>query len=155
VRGPRSLLVCASAYAAAGDGAQVDDLEREARELQVEGFGWIMDAPLIRMALHRGDLAEVRRLIDASDFPITRRQTWYFTAAVAAHFDALVALGDLERAERDAREFLDTGTVLTAFATRALGSLRGDRALLAEAAESFERYGFDDQAADTGAAPER
>jgi hypothetical protein len=153
VRGPRSLLVCASAYAAAGEDAEVDRLEREARELQVEGFGWIVDAPLIRTALHRGDLAEARRLIDASDFPITRRQTWYFTAAVAAHFDALVALGDRERAERDAAEFLDTNTVLTAFALRALGRLRGDPATLAEAAVSFERYGFDDQAAGTHAAP--
>jgi hypothetical protein len=149
VRGPRSLLVCASASAGAGEAAEADRLEQEARELQVEGFGWIMDAPLLRMALHRDDLTEVRRLIEASDFPITRRQTWYFTAAVAAHFDALLALGEGERAERDAREFLDTDTVLTAFATRALGSLRGDDALLAAAAEGFERYGFDDQAAET------
>jgi tetratricopeptide (TPR) repeat protein len=151
VRGPRSLLVCAAASAAADDEERVELLEREARELHVAGFGWIVDAPLIRLALHRHDLAEARRLIAESDFPITRRQTWYFTAAVAAHFDALIALGDRERVDRDAAEFLGTNTVLTAFATRALGSVRDDQVLLAEAATSFERYGFEDQAAKTRA----
>ncbi len=153
VRGPRSLLVCAAACAGLGDGVEADLLEREAHELQVEGFGWIMDAPRIRLALHRRDLADVRRLLEESDFPITRRQIWYFTAAVAAHFDALAALGEAERAERDASEFLDTDTVLTAFAMRALGILGRDSSLVDAAAARFERFGFDVQAADTRIPP--
>jgi hypothetical protein len=141
--------VCAAARAAAGNDDEVDGLEREALDLQVEGFGWIVDAPLIRLALHRRDLVEARRLISESDFPITRRQSWYFTAAVAAHFDALSALGDLERVERDATEFLESDSVLSAFAMRALGIVRGDLALLEGAAIAFERFGFVAQAADT------
>ncbi|HEY6396029.1 MAG TPA: hypothetical protein VIX82_01110, partial [Solirubrobacteraceae bacterium] len=87
--------------------------------------------------------------VSASAASITRRQIWYFPAAVAAHFDALAALGDMERGERDAAEFLDTDSVLTAFAMRSLGILRGDAALVEGAATGFERFGFQTQAAIT------
>ena len=147
--------MCAAACAAIGDDTEVGLLEREADELRVEDFGWIMDAPRIRLALHRRDLATVSRLVSASDASITRRQVWYFPAAVAAHFDALLALGDVERVERDAAEFLETDSVLAAFAMRALGTLRGDPALVEDAASRFEVLGFKAQAATTRAAPWR
>src|SRR5439155_5225713 len=141
VRAPRSLLVCAAACAALGDDAEAGSLEREADQLPVEQFGLIMDAPRIRLALHRHDLATVSRLVSGSASSITRRQVWYFPAAVATHFDALAALGELERAEKDAAEFLETDSVLTAFATRALGILRRDASLMEEAATRFELFG--------------
>jgi hypothetical protein len=151
VRSPRSLLVCAAACAALGDDTEVGLLVRQADELQMQDFGWIMDAPRVRLALHRRDLATVRRLVSASDASITRRQIWYFPAAVAAHFDALVALGDVARVERDAGEFLETDSVLTAFAMRALGTLRGDPMVLEDAASRFDALGFEAQAAITRA----
>ena len=155
VRSPRSLLVCAAACAALGDDTEVRLLEREADQLRAEDFGWIMDAPRIRLALHRRDLATLSRLVSASDASITRRQVWYFPAAVASHFDALVALGEVERVERDAAEFLETDSVLTAFAMRALGVLRGDPAFLEDAASRFEGLGFEAQAATTRAVARR
>jgi class 3 adenylate cyclase/tetratricopeptide (TPR) repeat protein len=151
VRAPRSLLVCAAACASLEDDAEAASLEREADELPMEDFGWIMDAPRMRLALHRRDLATVRRLVSASASSITRRQIWYFPAAVAAHFDALATLGDVERVERDAPPFLETDSVLTAFATRALGVVRGDASRVEEAATRFERFGFEAQAHDTRA----
>lgn len=153
VRAPRSLLVCAAACAALGDDAEVGLLEREVDELPVEDFGWIMDAPRIRLALHREDLTTASRLVSASGPSITRRQIWYFPAAVATHLDALAALGDAERLETDAAEFLETDSVLTAFAMRALGTLRGDPSLMEEAASRFEGFGFEAQAANTRAVP--
>jgi hypothetical protein len=151
VRGPRSLLVCAAACAALGDDTEAAALERIADELPVEDFGWIIDAPRIRLALYRSDLGTVTRLVSASPASITRRQIWYFPSAVATHFDALAALGDLERVESDAPEFLETDSVLTAFAMRALGLVRGDASLVEAAATTFERFGFQTQAAITRA----
>ena len=151
VRGPRTLLVCAAAHAALGDEPAAEALEREADELRMEGFGWIMDTPRIRLALHRDDLAAVSRLVSASASFITRRGIWYFPAAVATHLDALAALGDVERVEKDAAEFLETDSVLTAFAKRAVGIVREDALLVEEAAATFERFGLQAQARNTRA----
>jgi class 3 adenylate cyclase/tetratricopeptide (TPR) repeat protein len=152
VRGPRSLLVCAAACASLGEDHEAASLEREADEVRMEGFGWIIDTPRIRLALHRHDLTTVNRLISASTSFNWRRGAWYFPAAVATHLDALAALGDAERLEAEAAEFLTADCVLQAFAMRALGILRGDPVLMEEAASRFEDYGFESQAANTRAA---
>ena len=152
IRSARSLLVCAAACAALGDEAEVGRLVREADELQVEGFGWIIDAPRIRLALHRTDLEAVRHLSPAFAEPITRRQVWYFPAAVAAHLDGLAALGDADRVEQEAADFRESDSVLAAFGLRALGTVRGDPVLLAEAASRFDALGFTAQASATRAA---
>ena len=147
VRSARSLLVCAAACAALGDEAEAGSLEREADRLRMEGFGWIIDTPRLRLALNRRDPGAVSRLIaETTDF-IPRRAIWYFPAAVATHLEALAALGDAERLESDAAEFIPSDSVLSAFAMRALGTLRGDASLLDQAASRFDAYGFDAQAA--------
>jgi class 3 adenylate cyclase/tetratricopeptide (TPR) repeat protein len=153
VRAPRSLLVCAAACAAGGDHGNADELEREANELRAEDFGSIMDAPRIRLALHRNDLDGVRGLVQAPASSITRRQVWYFPAAVAAHLDALAALGEAERLDGEAAEFIETDSVLAAFAIRAVGTVRQDPALTDEAASRFEALGFRAQAAATRRTP--
>jgi class 3 adenylate cyclase/tetratricopeptide (TPR) repeat protein len=155
VRGPRSLLASAAACAALGDPAEADGLEREADVLAARDFGWIMDAPRLRLALHRGDLDAVRRLESRAGASISRRQIWYFPAAVAAHFDGLAALGDADEAERDAPEFLNSDSVLVAFAMRALGMLRRDPALVEASAARFAELGFGAQAAATRASVQR
>jgi hypothetical protein len=71
---------------------------------------------------------------------------------VATHLDALAALGEAERFEADANEFLEGESVLQAFAMRGLGIVRGDPVLMEEAASRFEDYGFESQAANTRAA---
>ena len=82
---------------------------------------------------------------------VVRRQVWFFPGAAAAYFDALAALGDREQAEEDAERFGAPGTVLEAFALRALGRLRGEEALIARAAERFEGLQLARQAAQTRA----
>jgi hypothetical protein len=153
VRGPRSLLVCAAASAALGDEQEAASLERDADEVRMEGFGWIIETPRIRLALHRHDLDTVSRLVSASTSFVPRRAVWYFPAAVATHLDALAALGDAKRLEADAAEYLESDSVLTAFAMRALGILRGDQVLLEAAASRFEEFGFNAQAASTRSNP--
>ena len=152
VRGPRSLLVCAAACALLGENQEAASLEREADALRMEGFGWIMDTPRIRLALHRHDLTTVNRLISAPTSFKWKRAAWYFPAAVATHLDALAALGEAERFEADANEFLEGESVLQAFAMRALGIVRGDPVLMEAAASRFQDYGFESQAANTRAA---
>ena len=66
---------------------------------------------------------------------------------MATHLEALAALGDAERLESDAAEFIPSDSVLSAFAMRALGTLRVDASLLDQAASRFDAYGFDAQAA--------
>lgn len=49
MRGPRSPLVSAAACALLGEDKEAASLERQADELRMEGFGWIMDTPRIRL----------------------------------------------------------------------------------------------------------
>ena len=151
VRAGRSLLVCAAACAALGLEREAGSLEREADDLRMEGFGWILEAPRIRLALNRRDLSAAGQLLSVMTSSIPRRQIWYFPAAVATYLDALAALGDAKRLEAEAAEYLDTDSVLTAFAMRALGIVRGDPSFMEEAASQFESFGFDVQAAHTRA----
>jgi tetratricopeptide (TPR) repeat protein len=151
VRAGRSLLVCSAACAVLGREPEAGSLEREADDLRMEGFGWILEAPRIRLALHRHDIATASRLVSAMTSSIPRRQIWYFPAAAATRLDALAALGDAERLEADAAEFLERDSVLAAFAMRALGTFRGDPLLMEKAASRFDDFGFEIQAANTRA----
>ena len=147
IRSQRSLLVSAAACAALGDDRQSFTLAAEAEQLGMEGFGAILDAPRIRLALNRGDLAAVSRMVAVSTRFIPRRAIWYFPAAISTRLDALAALGKAAQLEEEASEFLDQDSLMGAFAIRAVGRLRGDHAMLEAAAERFRRLGFERQAA--------
>ncbi len=149
VRGARSLLVCAAACAALGDDPEARALENEAARLSMEGFGSIIDTPRLRLALHRHDVATVGLLVSAWTDVIPRRAVWYFPAAVGTLLDALAALGETARLEEEAAKFLEDESALQPFALRALGIVRGDRALLRRAADRFQALGFERQAANT------
>jgi tetratricopeptide (TPR) repeat protein len=147
VRNTRSLLICAAACAALGDQEEARALEREAVSIQPEGYDVILQGPRIRLALAQGDLEAVRDLSDHAN--IGRRHLWTYAGTVAAYLDAVAALRDLDRAERDAPQFLGSRSVLEAFAMRTLGVVRADRSLLEEAAALFARLGFEQQSANT------
>jgi hypothetical protein len=57
---------------------------------------------------------------------------------VSTFLDALTALGDRDRIEAEAPKWLQQGSFNEPFALRALGVVRGDRALLTQALERFE-----------------
>jgi hypothetical protein len=106
----------------------------------MEGFGLTLDAPRIRLALARGQLAKVESLVADLEPP-----PFNATFGLAIHstwLDALAALRNRERIEQDAPRFLRRDTYLEPFALRALGIVREDEELIRQALERFEAMGL-------------
>ena len=141
----RSLLVCALACAHAGDESEAQRLEETADELDMEGYGITLDAPRIRLALLRGDLETVERLLAAP----AASMIFVHLATVATRLDGLAALRDRRRVEEEAPPLLQPHTYLEPFARRALGIVQEDPDLLARAATDFDALGLDWHAAET------
>jgi len=127
------LLYAAAASAYAGDQDEAGRLESKAEGLGMEGNRWYQgwfEPPRIRLALARRDLGAVAE-VTPPEFD------WEWEPA-STFLDALAALGDRERIEAEAPNWLQPGTFAEPFALRALGAARGDRALLTQALERFE-----------------
>ena len=148
VRNPRSLLVCAIAHAYSGEELEAQRLEEQAEELGMTGYGTVLDAPRIQLALHRGDLDAVASLLGE---PAVRRSNWFYLSSMATQLDALAALRERERVEAEANNLLRPNTYLEPFALRALGIVRGDRGLIERAAATFDALGLGWHAATTRA----
>ncbi len=150
VRNARSLLVCAVALEHLGEDEEARRLERAANELGMEGYGHVLDAPRLQLALVRRELDEASRLVAA---PIVRRgQNWFALSAQAARLDTFMALRDRKRAEAEAApDLVDSTTYLEPFALRALGVVREDENLVRRAAERFEAMDLGWHAAQTRA----
>jgi hypothetical protein len=138
VRNPRSLLVCALASECLGDAEAARPLEERAHELWMDGYGFTLDTPRLRLALVRGDLEEIERLLILPDAAPGWHRGWFVFANVAARLDALAALHDRERIEAEAPTHLRKGTYLEPFALRALGRAREDTELIQQALAGFE-----------------
>jgi class 3 adenylate cyclase len=136
---PETLLECAVAHAHAGDEAEARRLEAKADALGMEGYGFAVHPPKLRLALLRGDFDEVRRLVDALD-PDELEPAYFATGSTL--MDALLALGDWERIEQDAPRYLQPGAYVEPFALRAFGVARDDRSLLGQAEARFEAMGL-------------
>jgi hypothetical protein len=95
--------------------------------------GWF-EPPKIHLALARHDLGALAEATPA-EFD------WEWEPA-STFLDALAALGDRERIEAEAPNWLQPGTFAEPFALRALGIARTDRALLEQALERFEAMGL-------------
>jgi hypothetical protein len=117
----------------------------------VEEYGRVVDTR-IRLALVRGDLDQVERLLAESEAPRKTLIRSTKLAPVAARLDALAALGKQEQLEAEAPGLLRPGTYLEPFALRALGIVREDECLLDEAATRFEAMGLHWHAGETRAA---
>ncbi len=141
VRNPRSLLVCALSNAHLGRPGEARRLETRADELRMEGHGPRLDAPRARLALLRGDLGTVERLV-AEPIELTGH-SWFFLSALATRLDALAAVGDRARIEEEAARYLVPGTYLEPFALRALGLVREDQRLVDQAVTRFEALGLE------------
>ena len=113
----------------------------------MEGHSLALDNVRVRIALARGDLDEVARLVE----PEPTFRFIFGVPTLTARLDALAALGDRERVEREAPQFLGSRTYFEPFARRALGIVRDDRALLEDALASFEALRLDWHAACTKA----
>jgi hypothetical protein len=93
----------------------------------------------LRIALVRGDAETARSLVQ---LPLVRTFVWGPTV-FATLLDALTALREHERIEREAPPLRQPGTVVEPFALRALGAARSDDKLLAQADERFAALGLD------------
>jgi hypothetical protein len=142
----RSLLVCALAHAQAGDDVEAQRLERSADDLGMEGYGLTIETPRLRLLLLRHDLEGAERLLECGEALYFAR-----TAAAAARFDALTALGYRQLIEEEAEAFLRPNTYLEPFALRALGRMRQDNDLVVKALERFEAMGLEWHATETRA----
>jgi tetratricopeptide (TPR) repeat protein len=138
VRNARCLLLCALASVHRGDEDRARALEGAADELGMEGHALALDNVRVRLALARGDLDAVARLVE----PEASFRFVFGVPTLVARLDALAALGDRERLEKEAPQFLRSGTYFEPFALRALGIVREDGALLEESVAAFDRLGL-------------
>jgi len=148
VRNPRTLFLCALAEEIAGQREAAALLVERAEELRMEGHGLVLEGPRVRLALIRGDLGEVERLLGHDDL-VARWRTGYHLGRISIRLDALAALRDRARIEEEALPFLLPSTYLEPFALRALGIVREDEVLIAQALERFGQLGLDWHAAQT------
>ena len=118
----RSLFVCALAHAHLGNQKESRRLEQMGERLAMTGYGTVLDTPRLQLALHRNDLAAVQSLLGK---PAVRTSNWFYLSAMAAHLDALAALGARERVVEEATPALQPGTYLEPFALRAQGIVDG------------------------------
>jgi len=148
IRNARSLLVEAVAHAYGGGHEAARQLEQRALEIALEGFGFRLFGPRVRLALLRDELETVEHMLGED---VARRgHDWMFTSAmVSTRLDGLLALGRLDEVEREAAPLLSVEAVLRPFALRALGVARQDDVLLRAALEGFESYGLGFHAEET------
>jgi hypothetical protein len=134
-----SLLFSAVAAALDGDDREASRLEWKAEGIGMEGYGMYFDPPRLMLALARGDLETLRRLVDGLDEE--QLEPWAYLSR-APLFDALVALGEWERVEADAPYWIEQNSYASPFALRALGLVRADDALVEQAAQTFDAIGL-------------
>jgi class 3 adenylate cyclase len=152
IRNQRSLLLAALARARLGDLAGAEQIEARAEGLAMQGYEFTLAGPRIALALVRGDLAAVERLVDVEPGVGGRRTlTWFALSRQAVRLDALAALGTRDRIEREAPALTRSRTYLEPFALRALGRVREDEQLLEQALDRFETLGLDWHAEQTRA----
>src|SRR5262249_48654945 len=101
-RNPRLLLLCAAAYAEAGDEDEAARLERAADACGMEDSGSVLAGARLRLALLRGDPAAAEPLLD----PSPRFGFFAGPAAIVARLDAAAALRDRARVEHEAPPLL-------------------------------------------------
>ncbi len=149
VRNPRSLLVTALAHELEGHAEEARRLEQQALAMWMEGYGFTLDTPRLRLALARGDLAEAERLLALPDTAHGWHRGWFIFANISARLDALAALERRNELEKETPRYMRRANYLRPFALRALGRVRGDDGLLWESLAEFERYGLDHFADET------
>ena len=147
---PRSLVVCALAAACLGDDDEAQRLEKAAGSLGAQEYGRVVDTR-IRLALARGDMKTIKKLLTESTVPRKTLIRSTKLAPVAARLDALAALKQRDLVEEEAPSWLQPATYLEPFALRALGVVRKDEELIGQAVAAFDAMGLDWHAAQTRA----
>lgn len=146
------LLLAALGMVYRGDDDAATHLIAKAEAIGMVGYGRTHAAKWIRLALAREDREEVRRIVDTVEPPWLTSDAWELWAAL---FDALAALGERDRIEAQAPEWVRPDAYVAPFAVRALGVARNDRTLLTDAVARFEAMGLEWHARETRLALDR
>jgi hypothetical protein len=144
VRNARSLLVTALAAGYQGDWELSERLESRADEVAMATHGFVLAAPRARLAMLRGRLEDVEDLLPE----LEQTLMWCALQNTAARLDALAALGNRKQLEAEAKDGR-LSTYVEPFALRALGIVRADEKLLAEAAAGFDAIELEWHSAET------
>ena len=144
----RTLVVCALGAAYLGQEKEAERLVQRGMESATVFGPFEREPALLRLALLRGDLDEMERILELLPVGIDH---WGIDGD-AARLDALAALGRAQQVEAEALPFLERPSYTQPFALRALGLVRSEPALLGRAAACFEEIGLAWRAAETRAA---
>ena len=139
-----ALLRCALANVRLENDQEARRLERTADGLGMEGYGLHLDPLRVEIAIARGALVDVERLLGEMG-PRGLEEP----DGLVARLNALVMLGRRTEIEDEAPAALNPGTYLEPFALRALGFARKDEGLIAQAVQRFEALGLAWHAAET------
>ena len=139
-----SLLHCAQAYLHQGNEEEARRLERQADDLGLEGWGFLLDPIRVELALARGDLAEVERKLAE-----WRPRGFYEFLGLVVRLNALVALERRNEIEQEAPALVELKGYVEPFALRALGYAREDKELVERAIERFQAMDLAWHAAET------
>jgi hypothetical protein len=140
------LLMAALALAYGGDKDGEARLVAKAESIGMVGYGMVHSSRWLRLAIARHDHDEVRRVVDSLQPRWLHPAAWELWAAL---FDGLALLDDRDRIEAEAPQWVRPDAYVAPFAVRALGVVRNDTALLADAIARFETLGLEWHAQET------
>jgi DNA-binding SARP family transcriptional activator len=133
----RSLLMVALGCACLGDDREARRLEEVAAEALTIGGPLGREPALLRLAMVRSDRTAIEELLEADAGP-----DFWDVGYRATRLDALALVGDVARVEAEAEEAIAVGGYVEPFALRALGVVRADSQLRADAAARFAAMGL-------------
>jgi class 3 adenylate cyclase len=122
-----------------GDASEADRLMAKSESIGMVGYENFLSDTGIALAIARREGEELRRIVDAMDM---RYLTPNSAERWAAWLDALAVLGDRDRVEADAPQWVRPDTYVAPFAVRALARVRNDPGLLADAVARFDAMGL-------------
>jgi hypothetical protein len=132
-----ALLYCALAHVLRGAEEQAKRLEEVVASLEREGFDYFRRSIEAEIALARGDLQRVERMLEE-----WTPEGFIDMDGLIARLDGLVALERRADIEAEAPPLLIEGSYLEPFALRALGWARRDPEMLSRAIDRFDAMGM-------------
>jgi tetratricopeptide (TPR) repeat protein len=129
----RALLLCALAQVLLGADTEAKRLEAVVAGFDRQGFGYFTRPIEAQIALARGDLSELARMLQ--DW---KPEGFIDVDGLVARLDGLVALDRRAEIEAEAPALVIEGSYLEPFALRALGWARGDGDMVRQAVACFE-----------------
>ncbi len=123
-------------------GGDVDEAARlvaKSESIGMVGYEGFLSDSAMALAIARGERDELQDIVNSVEQRYFTPGAWERWATL---LDGLAMLGDRERIEADAPQWIRPDSYVAPFAVRALGVVRQDRDLLADAIARFEAMGL-------------